>query len=280
MSTLTCHSSTSTSRFRRPIPSSVSPTSSSPTTSSASLASRRRPSASTRSRRTSPEEFFAAKAAGRGPAAEIADYAELLLDATVGSPQQVQRAMSMAMAFWNLAIVKDDGKRRSRLDSRLNEIVTTAFDTKMNEKTPEHVPREIHISRWRTSSTSSSRRADAGERRPGALNESRRRLSSRGTAPRPLAISRRRSTRSKLTLDRPANEGAPPRGAGARLKSVDGHTCTRRGGESMFEAPASPSARPGNARTCRIERARIEEVCRKRERGWRQSAAPTLVSER
>ena len=71
------------------------------------------------------DEFFAAKAAGRGPAADIADYAEPLLDATDGSPEQVQRAMSMATVFWNLAIVKEDAERRSRLD----EIVAKTFDT-------------------------------------------------------------------------------------------------------------------------------------------------------
>jgi hypothetical protein len=71
------------------------------------------------------DEFFEAKAAGRGPAADIAEFAAPLLDATDGSATQVQRALDMAMAFWNLAIIKDEAERHRALDG----IVTKAFDT-------------------------------------------------------------------------------------------------------------------------------------------------------
>ena len=63
------------------------------------------------------DEFFAAKAAGRGPAADIADFASPLLDATDGSAEQRQRALDMTMAFWNLAVIKDDRERERALDA-------------------------------------------------------------------------------------------------------------------------------------------------------------------
>jgi len=72
----------------------------------------------------SADEFFAAKAAGRGPAADMADFAAPLLDATDGSAEQIQQALHLAMAFWNLAIVGDDDERQHAID----EIMTKAFD--------------------------------------------------------------------------------------------------------------------------------------------------------
>lgn len=71
------------------------------------------------------DEFFAAKAAGRGPAQDMVDFAQPLIDATDGSAKQTRRALDMAMAFWNLAIIKDDAERGRALDG----IVTNAFDS-------------------------------------------------------------------------------------------------------------------------------------------------------
>jgi len=73
----------------------------------------------------SADAFFAAKAVGRGPAAGMADFAAPLLDASDGSAEQVQRALDMAMAFWNLAIIEDDAQR-TRV---LSDIATKLFDT-------------------------------------------------------------------------------------------------------------------------------------------------------
>lgn len=69
------------------------------------------------------DEFFAAKAAGRGPAADIADFAAPFVDATDGSPAEVQRALNLAMFCWNLAVVRDDHER----EEHLNDFLAKAF---------------------------------------------------------------------------------------------------------------------------------------------------------
>jgi hypothetical protein len=47
------------------------------------------------------------KAQGRGPAQQMVEFAQPLIDATDGDMESVNRAMSLGMLFWNLAIIKD-----------------------------------------------------------------------------------------------------------------------------------------------------------------------------
>jgi len=45
----------------------------------------------------------------------MADYAKPLIDATDGSFEAMQKALNIGMIFWNLAVLKDDAKRKEAL---------------------------------------------------------------------------------------------------------------------------------------------------------------------
>ena len=47
---------------------------------------------------------------GMGPADAMVAYAQPLLDATDGSEEQLQKAMTIAMACWNAALTPDEGR--------------------------------------------------------------------------------------------------------------------------------------------------------------------------
>ena len=60
-------------------------------------------------------QFFREKDAGRGPAQQMAEYAQPIIDANDGSLASMQSALNMGMLFWNLAIIRDDAKREEAL---------------------------------------------------------------------------------------------------------------------------------------------------------------------
>ena len=53
--------------------------------------------------------------AGRGPAKQMADYAQPIIDATDGSFDAVQSALNMGILFWNLATTRDEEERQDAL---------------------------------------------------------------------------------------------------------------------------------------------------------------------
>ena len=53
--------------------------------------------------------------AGRGPAKQMADYAQPIIVATDGSFDAVQSALNLGMLFWNLAITRDEEERQDAL---------------------------------------------------------------------------------------------------------------------------------------------------------------------
>ncbi|MGD0678464.1 MAG: SEC-C metal-binding domain-containing protein [Polyangiaceae bacterium] len=75
--------------------------------------------------RVSPEQLdmaahlFREKDAGRGPARQLADYAQPFLEAADGDLESVQSAMNKAVVFWNLAVTLDEAER----ERVLSEIV-------------------------------------------------------------------------------------------------------------------------------------------------------------
>jgi hypothetical protein len=74
---------------------------------------------------------FAEKDAGRGPARQMAEYAQPLLDETDGSSTSVQAALNFAMLFWNLAVTRDDATRERHLaemKQRIDEAERAEFD--------------------------------------------------------------------------------------------------------------------------------------------------------
>ena len=50
----------------------------------------------------------------QGPAQQIADFAQPLIDGSNGDYPSVQKAMSLGMLFWNLALCKE-GERREEM---------------------------------------------------------------------------------------------------------------------------------------------------------------------
>ena len=75
--------------------------------------------------------FFAEKDAGRGPAQQMAEYAQPLVDETDGSSTSVQAALNFAMLFWNLAVTRDDATRERHLaemKQRIDEAERAEFD--------------------------------------------------------------------------------------------------------------------------------------------------------
>jgi SWIM/SEC-C metal-binding protein len=67
------------------------------------------------------EECFDAKDRGRGPARDMMDFAQPLIDATDGSIEQMNKALSFAMVCWNLAIL-DPAEREKGLAEMVNEL--------------------------------------------------------------------------------------------------------------------------------------------------------------
>jgi hypothetical protein len=60
------------------------------------------------------KQYFREKDEGHGPAAQMADYAKPIIDATDGSFESMQKALNIAMLFWNLSVLRD-AKREEAL---------------------------------------------------------------------------------------------------------------------------------------------------------------------
>jgi hypothetical protein len=52
----------------------------------------------------------------------VADYAKPIIDATDGSFEAIQKALNIAMLFWNLSVLRDDGKREEALSEMVARI--------------------------------------------------------------------------------------------------------------------------------------------------------------
>jgi hypothetical protein len=56
------------------------------------------------------EHYFAEKDAGRGPAQQMMDFAQPLIDESDGSTEGLNKALSLAMVFWNLAVTPEEDR--------------------------------------------------------------------------------------------------------------------------------------------------------------------------
>lgn len=75
-------------------------------------------------------DFFEQKRRGKGPAQQIADFAQPLLDAARGETDKLQRAFSLGAMFWNLAITKDEKLRDEMLDDLVRRTQKTEEDAR------------------------------------------------------------------------------------------------------------------------------------------------------
>jgi hypothetical protein len=64
-------------------------------------------------------DFFDRKARGQGPAQQMADFAQPLLEAT-HDMEGMNKAMSLAMLFWNIAIMGDDELKEQTLTDMMD----------------------------------------------------------------------------------------------------------------------------------------------------------------
>lgn len=72
-------------------------------------------------------EFFEQKRRGRGPAQEMADFSQPLIDAADG-PAALQNALSLGAIFWNLAVIKDEAERLEMLEDLVKQTQKTEED--------------------------------------------------------------------------------------------------------------------------------------------------------
>ncbi|MSP17537.1 MAG: hypothetical protein EXR73_13180 [Myxococcales bacterium] len=62
-----------------------------------------------------PTRHFKEERRGRGPAQQMVDFAQPLIDAAGDDEAALNRAMTMGMVCWNLALCRDEGSREGLL---------------------------------------------------------------------------------------------------------------------------------------------------------------------
>jgi hypothetical protein len=72
-------------------------------------------------------DFYEAKDRGEGPAAQMMRFVQPLIEATGGDERKMDRALTLGMAFWNLAIC-DDERREDMLGDLTRTIARTDED--------------------------------------------------------------------------------------------------------------------------------------------------------
>ncbi len=61
-------------------------------------------------------DYFERKRRGQGPAQQIADFSQPLIDAAGNDPVAFQNALSLGSIFWNLAVCKEESVRKEMLE--------------------------------------------------------------------------------------------------------------------------------------------------------------------
>ena len=67
------------------------------------------------------EHYFAEKDAGRGPAQQMMDFAQPLLDESDRSTEALNKALSLAMVFWNLAVATEEDREKAIANAMLKD---------------------------------------------------------------------------------------------------------------------------------------------------------------
>jgi hypothetical protein len=66
------------------------------------------------------ERYFDEKDAGRGPAQQMMDFSQPLIDTADGSTEGLNKALTMGMFFWNLAISPEDEREKTVAEMSAN----------------------------------------------------------------------------------------------------------------------------------------------------------------
>jgi hypothetical protein len=67
-------------------------------------------------------DYFERKSRGQGPAQQMADFCQPLIDASSGDLDGLNKAMSLGMVFWNLAVLDDEEARKEMLDDLVEKL--------------------------------------------------------------------------------------------------------------------------------------------------------------
>jgi hypothetical protein len=62
------------------------------------------------------EHYLAERDAGRGPAQQMMDFAQPLIDQSDGSTDALNKALSIAMIFWNLALTPEQEREQALVE--------------------------------------------------------------------------------------------------------------------------------------------------------------------
>jgi SEC-C motif len=89
------------------------------------------------------EHHFAEKDAGRGPAQQMMDFAQPLVEANDGSTDGLNKALTMGMFFWNLAISPTEDREKAMAEmlasfDKAEMEVRTAFQEMANVMVERH----------------------------------------------------------------------------------------------------------------------------------------------
>lgn len=67
-------------------------------------------------------DYFDRKSRGQGPAQQVVEFSQPLIDAAGGGLAGLNKAMNLGSVFWNLAVTKDEEERRRMLDRLVEEL--------------------------------------------------------------------------------------------------------------------------------------------------------------
>lgn len=67
-------------------------------------------------------DYFERKSRGQGPAQQMVDFCKPLIDSSGGDLEGMNKAMSLGMVFWNLALCEDQDAREKMLNGLLEKL--------------------------------------------------------------------------------------------------------------------------------------------------------------
>lgn len=77
--------------------------------------------------------YFDRKARGEGPGDQMAAFCQPLVESAGGDFESVNKAMSLGMLFWNMAVLQDDEARREMLDDLMESALKLESDQEREE---------------------------------------------------------------------------------------------------------------------------------------------------
>jgi hypothetical protein len=77
--------------------------------------------------------YFDRKTRGQGPGQQMADFCQPLVESAGDDFESINKAMSLGMLFWNMAVLQDDEARREMLDDLMGSALKLDSDQEREE---------------------------------------------------------------------------------------------------------------------------------------------------